>query len=79
MPQFDIITLGTQLTWVGISSIFLYQYCLKIVLPFYSSLKKIRKKKLQNNINEKLNFSDLNSNFLNSKNLTNKNTNKLFA
>jgi len=47
MPQFDILTLGTQTVWVSLSTAFLYYYCAKTLLPLYVSVKKTRVKKLK--------------------------------
>ncbi len=56
MPQFDILTLGSQTFWVGLSTAFLYYYCMKTILPLYVSVKKTRVKKLKKNYDEIINF-----------------------
>jgi len=56
MPQFDILTLGTQTFWVGLSTSFLYYYGVKTLLPLYVSVKKTRVKKLKKNSEEIIKF-----------------------
>jgi len=47
MPQFDILTLGSQTFWVGFFTAFLYYYSVKTLLPLYVSVKKTRMKKIK--------------------------------
>jgi len=56
MPQFDILTLGSQTFWVGFFTALLYYYSVKTLLPLYVSVKKTRMKKLKKNSSEILKF-----------------------
>lgn len=51
MPQFDILTLSSQVFGLLISLYFFYHYGLITVFSYYTEIKKIRSKKLKSNIN----------------------------
>lgn len=50
MPQFDILTLGSQVFGLLITILIFYYYNIKIVIPQFIEIKKLRLKKLKKNI-----------------------------
>ena len=51
MPQFDLLTLSTQVFGLLVSLYFFYYYCITNIFTYYIEIKKIRSKKLQRDIN----------------------------
>jgi len=51
MPQFDLLTLSTQVFGLLVSLYFFYYYCITNIFTSYIEIKKIRSKKLNRDIN----------------------------
>ena len=51
MPQFDFLTLSTQVFGLLICLYFFYHYGITTIFSYYIEVKKIRSKKLRSNIN----------------------------
>ena len=49
MPQFDILTIGSQVFGLLIALSFFYYYSITVVIPMYVEIKKLRTKKLLKN------------------------------
>ena len=49
MPQFDILTIGAQVFGLLITLYFFYYFNIKIVIPQFIEIKKLRLKKLKKN------------------------------
>ena len=50
MPQFDILTISSQIFGLLVSLSFFYYFCITNVIQFYAEIKKFRTKKLVKNI-----------------------------
>lgn len=50
MPQFDILTISSQIFGLLVSLSFFYYFCITNVIQFYTEIKKFRTKKLVKNI-----------------------------
>ena len=49
MPQFDILTLSSQLFGLLLSLCLLYYYNISVTIPYFTEIKKFRTKKLVKN------------------------------
>ena len=65
MPQFDLLTLNTQIFGLLISLYFFYYYCITGSISYFIDIKKLRTKKLlKNNKSITAIHKDLNYNLL---------------
>lgn len=49
MPQFDILTLSSQIFGLLLSLYMLYYYSITVTIPYFTEIKKFRTKKLVKN------------------------------
>ena len=49
MPQFDILTLSSQIFGLLVSLVFFYYYSITTTIPYFTEIKKFRTKKLVKN------------------------------
>ena len=68
IPQFDILTLGAQLSGLLVTLSLFYYFNIKTVIPTFIEVKKFRTKKLIKNAN---NISTINLDLTNNKKLIN--------